>query len=135
LRSYKREYEPLANIALLSNPSQNGLLYYGIMNASPWDSKSASTHKSLAAATFLMYSATAGLAFFSPGKLQPDREEGWTSIFTHKAMIFIHLPSMIGLAVLGGQVEKGGPHTVHQMQNVGWLGFSAITVAIATFYF
>jgi hypothetical protein len=133
--SYRKEYEPLANIVLLSNPAQNGILYYAIMDSSPWESKSSHGHEPLAAATFLLYGATAGLSFLSPSKLQADREEGWSSIFTHKAMIFIHLPSMIGLAALGPQIETGGPKTLQQMQNVGWLGFGALTVAIATFYF
>lgn len=133
--SYKKEYEPIANVVLLANPNQNALLYYGIMQVSPYDSKGGATHGSLAGATFLMYSITAGLAFFSPSKLQSDREEGWTTIFTHKAAIFVHLPSMLALASLGSQVQKGGPHVINEMQTIGWVGFGALSLSIATFYF
>lgn len=130
-----REYQPFADFVLLSNPQQNLAAYNLILNASPWTGDpGGNTHKSLAGTTFTLYALTAGLAFLAPSNTLV-REPGLTTIFTHKAMIWIHLPAMLALPFLGQEIPKGGPGAAHRMEVVGWTGFAAFTISIATFYF
>ncbi|EPG75614.1 hypothetical protein LEP1GSC058_2303 [Leptospira fainei serovar Hurstbridge str. BUT 6] len=130
-----REYQPFADFVLLSNPQQNLLAYNLILNASPWTGDpGGNTHKSLAGTTFTLYALSAGLAFLAPSNTLA-REPGLTTIFTHKAMIWIHLPAMLALPFLGQEVPKNGPGAAHRMEAVGWTGFAAFTISIATFYF
>ncbi|TGK13798.1 hypothetical protein EHO60_00105 [Leptospira fletcheri] len=130
-----REYQPLADFVLLSNPQQNFLAYNLILHASPWDGDpGGSTHKALAGTTFTLYALTAGFAFLAPSNTLV-REPGLTTIFTHKAMIWIHLPAMLALPFLGQEIPKQGPGAAHRMEAVGWTGFAALTISIATFYF
>ncbi len=135
LSNLHKEYEPLANLLLASNPQQNQLAYLFLMNASPWDADPGGTaHKSLAGATFSLYALTAGLAFFSPSKTL-EREPGLSTIFTHKALIWIHLPAMLALPFIGQQIPKDGHPAANTMRAVGWTGFTAFTISIAVFYF
>ncbi|EPG67209.1 hypothetical protein [Leptospira wolffii] len=130
-----KEYEPFATFFLAQNPQQNLPVYTYLMQVSPWDGDpGGSTHKSLAGTTFTLYALTAGLAFFSPSK-SFEREEGLSTIFTHKAMIWIHLPAMLALPFIGQQIPKDGHSAADTMRTVGWAGFSAFTVSIAVFYF
>ncbi|WP_246048800.1 hypothetical protein [Leptospira sarikeiensis] len=135
LSNLKREYEPFANYLLLSDPQKNAPLYLALMNVSPWDSESSgSSHASLAYTTFTLYSITAVLAFFSPSKTI-EREYGLNTIFTHKAMIWIHLPAMLSMPFLGEKISKEGPSAAETMRTVGWAAFGAFSVSIAVFYF
>ncbi|PJZ69458.1 hypothetical protein CH373_15290 [Leptospira perolatii] len=135
LRHLKREYEPFANYLLLSNPNQNALAYSLLIHASPWDSETpGSIHKSLAYTAFGLYLTTATMAIFAPTR-PLEREPGLTTIFTHRAMILIHLPAMLSLPFIGMDIAKEGPSAAHRMQAVGWAGWGALSVAIAVFYF
>lgn len=140
-KSYHKEFEPYARAMLVLNPmndtSQSYLLYQFILHVSPWDSSDSQhrEHVQLAYTTVSLYAVTAGLAFLSPTPVNLDREPGWSTIFTHKSMILIHLPSMLALPFLGAKIHQGGPEAVQRMQYVGWTGFSALSIAIATFYF
>ncbi|TGL36448.1 hypothetical protein EHQ52_00810 [Leptospira koniambonensis] len=135
LSNLKKEYEPYANYLLISDPQKNLLLYTALMKASPWDSESSgSSHAALAGTTFTLYAITAGLAFFSPSK-SLEREPGLSTIFTHKAMIWIHLPAMLALPLIGERISKEGPSAANEMRAVGWAGFGAFSVSIAVFYF
>ncbi len=135
LSNLKREYEPYANYLLISDPQKNLPLYTALMKSSPWDSESSgSSHAALAGTTFTLYAITAGLAFFSPSK-SLEREPGLNTIFTHKAMIWIHLPAMLALPFIGERISKEGPSAANEMRAVGWAGFSAFSVSIAVFYF
>ncbi|TGM98805.1 hypothetical protein [Leptospira dzoumogneensis] len=135
LSNLKREYEPYANYLLISDPQKNLILYTALMKASPWDSESSgSMHSALAGTTFALYTITAGLAFFSPSK-SLEREPGLSTIFTHKAMIWIHLPAMLALPFIGERISKEGPSAANEMRAVGWAGFGAFSVSIAVFYF
>jgi hypothetical protein len=140
-KNYHREFEPYARAMLILNPTQNStqsfMLYQYIMNVSPWDTSDSQRrqHSELAYTTFTLYAVTASLAFLSPSSVNLEREPGWSTIFTHKAMIFIHLPAMLALPVLGADTKTGGPASVHRMQEVGWTGFSALSVAMFAFYF
>ena len=135
LSNLKREYEPYANFLLISDPQKNLLLYTALMKSSPWDSESSgSMHSTLAGTTFTLYAITAGLAFFSPSK-SLEREPGLNTIFTHKAMIWIHLPAMLALPFIGERISKEGPSAANEMRAVGWAGFGAFSVSIAVFYF
>ncbi|MGJ4747274.1 hypothetical protein ACQV5M_13015 [Leptospira sp. SA-E8] len=135
LSNLKREYEPYANYLLITDPQRNLLLYTALMKSSPWDSESSgSAHAALAGTTFTLYALTAGLAFFSPSKTL-EREPGLSTIFTHKAMIWIHLPAMLALPFIGERISKEGPSAANEMRAVGWAGFGAFSVSIAVFYF
>ena len=140
-KSFYKEYEPYAIAVLVLNPTGNStqsyFLYQTMMNASPWDSTDSlkRQHTQLAYTTFSLYALTAGLAFLSPSSVSLEREEGWSTIFTHKAMIFIHLPAMLALPILGAETHRNGPEAVHKMQAVGWTGFSALSIALVAFYF
>ena len=139
-QKYKEEHgyfelrDKLPNQILTSyliQPSNDKLLlYYAIKN---FEEEGHSSHGQLGALTFVLYSATASMAFLSPGRLNDVPEEGWTTMFTHKSMIFIHLPAMISLAYLGSNLEEA--RDLENMRNIGWAGFSALTVSLATFYF
>ncbi|GBF37565.1 hypothetical protein [Leptospira johnsonii] len=135
LSNLKREYEPYANYLLISDPQKNLFLYTALMKSSPWDSESSgSMHSALAGTTFTLYALTAGLAFFSPSKTL-EREPGLSTIFTHKAMIWIHLPAMLALPFIGERISKEGPSAANEMRAIGWAGFGAFSVSIAVFYF
>lgn len=140
-KNYHREFEPYARAMLILNPTQNStqsyMLYQYIMNVSPWDTSDSQRrqHSELAYTTVTLYAVTAGLAFLSPSSVNLEREAGWSTIFTHKAMIFIHLPAMLALPAMGEATKTGGPASVHRMQEVGWAGFSALSVAMFAFYF
>ncbi|TGJ99741.1 hypothetical protein EHO59_15100 [Leptospira semungkisensis] len=133
-----KEYQPFADYLLIQDPhnTHNSYTAYTLlMNASPWDGDpGGSTHKSLAGTTFTLYALTAGLAFFSPSK-KLEREPGLSTIFTHKALIWVHLPAMLALPFIGEQIPKHGPSAAHTMEAVGWTGFAAFTMSIAVFYF
>ena len=135
--SFRKEYEPYANLAFLLNPSQNAPLYYYIMKSSPWDSDDSQRrlHSTLGLTTFALYSATAFLSFTAPSKEDTAPEPGWSSIFTHKAMILIHLPAMLAMPYYSSQIHSRGPEAVNGMRNAGWIGFSALSIAMFTFYF
>jgi hypothetical protein len=117
----------------LIEPSNDKLLLYTITKN--YHEEGTSEHGKLAYLTVGLYSASAYFAFMAPGKIDDTRTEGWSTIFTHKAMIFIHLPAMLALPSLGQKLEHGTAQDLENMRNVGWLGFSALTISIASFYF
>jgi hypothetical protein len=117
----------------LIEPSNDKLLLYTITKN--YHEEGTSEHGKLAYLTVGLYSASAYLAFMAPGKIDDTRTEGWSTIFTHKAMIFVHLPAMLALPSLGQKLEHGSAQDLENMRNVGWLGFSALTISIASFYF
>jgi hypothetical protein len=117
----------------LIEPSNDKLLLYTITKN--YHEEGTSEHGKLAYLTVGLYSASAYFAFMAPGKIDDTRTEGWSTIFTHKAMIFVHLPAMLALPSLGQKLEHGTAQDLENMRNVGWLGFSALTISIASFYF
>ncbi len=117
----------------LLEPSNDKLLYYTI--AKNYHEEGTSEHGKLAYLTVGLYSASAYFAFMAPGKIEDTRTEGWSTIFTHKAMIFVHLPTILVLPSLGQKLEHGTAQDLENMRNVGWLGFSALSISIASFYF
>lgn len=117
----------------LIEPSNDKLLLYTITKN--YHEEGTSEHGKLAYLTVGLYSASAYFAFMAPGKIDDTRTEGWSTIFTHKAMIFVHLPAMLALPSLGQKLEHGTAQDLENMRNVGWLGFSAFTISIASFYF
>ena len=118
----------------LIQPSNDKLFLYSVVKNFR-EEEGLSQHGQLAYLTFGLYSATAIMAFTAPSKIEDNRTEGWSTILTHKSMIFIHLPAMLMLPTLGQKLEHGTYADLQNMRNVGWLGFSALTVSIATFYF
>lgn len=78
--SFRKEYEPYANLAFLLNPSQNAPLYYYIMKSSPWDSDDSQRrlHSTLGLTTFALYSATAFLSFTAQPKEETALEPAET---------------------------------------------------------
>lgn len=133
-------YDNPAAILLSNNDAyirQNLPLYYLVRNNVEWEADNAGPHKNLAAATMGMYALTAGLALFSPGKYgtQSTETEGFDSIFFHKGLALLHFAAMAALPSLGARIERGGPNAARQMQNTGWAGFGALTVAFATVTF
>ncbi|MBP7284059.1 MAG: hypothetical protein KBA66_20920 [Leptospiraceae bacterium] len=106
------------------------LLYYVVKN---FEEKEHSTHGQLGYLTFGLYTASAAFAFLSPAKIDNSPEEGWNTIWTHKSMIFIHLPAMLALPYIGANMHTA--KDVDNMRAIGWIGFSALSVSIATFYF
>ncbi len=117
----------------LLEPTNDKLLLYTITKN--YHEEGTSEHGKLAYLTVGLYSASAYFAFMAPGKIEDTRTEGWNTIFTHKAMIFIHLPAMLLLPSLGQKLEHGTAQDLENMRNVGWLGFSALSISIASFYF
>lgn len=117
----------------LAQPSDDKLLLYSIVKN--YHEEGTSQHGQLAYLTVGLYTATAFLSFAAPAKLENEPTEGWSTILTHKSMIFLHLPAMLLLPSLGQKLEHGTYGDLQNMRNVGWLGFSALTVSIATFYF
>lgn len=131
-----------ADYFLLKDPTNNAGLYFALKANEEWEAKrSGDLHKNLAMATFSMYAITAGLAFFSPSKIDTDVENEtdgpriYSPIFAHKAMIPIHLASMLLLPGLGARIEKEGPRAAHQMEQVGWAGFGAMSIALLVITF
>lgn len=118
----------------LIQPSDDKLLLYSIVK-NYREEERLSQHGQLAYLTFGLYTATAYFAFAAPSKVDTEPTEGWSTILTHKSMIFIHLPAMLLLPSLGQKLEHGTYNDLQNMRNVGWLGFSALTISIATFYF
>ncbi len=117
----------------LIEPTNDKLLLYTITKN--YHEEGTSEHGKLAYLTVGLYSASAYFAFMAPGKIDDTRTEGWSTIFTHKAMIFVHLPAMLALPSLGQKLEHGSAQDLENMRNVGWLGFSALSISIASFYF
>lgn len=105
-------------------------IYYAVKN---FEEKGGSTHGQLGYLTFGLYTASAAFAFLSPAKTDNSPEEGWNTIWTHKSMIFIHLPAMLALPYIGANMHTA--KDVDNMRAIGWIGFSALSVSIATFYF
>ncbi|WP_425269823.1 hypothetical protein [Leptospira perdikensis] len=129
-----------ADYFLLKDPTNNAGLYLALKANEEWETKhSAAMHKNLAMATFSMYAITASLAFFSPSKIESETEDDgpriYSPIFAHKAMIPIHLASMLLLPGLGARIEKEGPRAAHQMEQVGWTGFGAMSIALLVITF
>ncbi|MCG6138976.1 hypothetical protein [Leptospira mtsangambouensis] len=131
-----------ADYFLLKDPTNNAGLYLALKANEEWETKhSAAMHKNLAMATFSMYAITASLAFFSPSKIESEsenEEDGpriYSPILAHKAMIPIHLASMLLLPGLGARIEKEGPRAAHQMEQVGWTGFGAMSIALLVITF
>ena len=46
-------------------------------------------------------------------------------------MIFIHLPAMLALPYIGANLHTA--QDVDRMREIGWLGFSALTISIEAF--
>lgn len=131
-----------ADYFLLKDPTNNAGLYLALKANEEWETKhSAAMHKNLAMATFGMYAITASLAFFSPSKIESESENEddgpkiYSPIFAHKAMIPIHLASILLLPGLGARIEKEGPRAAHQMEQVGWTGFGAMSIALLVITF
>ncbi|MCB1191446.1 MAG: hypothetical protein H7A23_19545 [Leptospiraceae bacterium] len=141
--SYKEEYSKyklsrrLPNYILTSYlmaPSDDKLLLYAMSKRGYEEPMG--NHGKLGFLTFTLYGATAFLSFMAPKKVDVTPQKGWSTIFTHKAMIFIHLPCMLALPYLGEKaVHNASAQGLTDMRNVGWLGFAALSVSIATFYF
>ncbi|WP_207763500.1 hypothetical protein [Leptospira meyeri] len=131
-----------ADYFLLKDPTSNAGLYLALKANEEWETRhSAAMHKNLAMATFSMYVITASLAFFSPSKIESEsenEEDGpriYSPILAHKAMIPIHLASMLLLPGLGARIEREGPRAAHQMEQVGWTGFGAMSIALLVITF
>nr|WP_208729563.1 hypothetical protein [Leptospira congkakensis] len=129
-----------ADYLLLKDPTNNAGLYLALKANEEWETKhSAAMHKNLAMATFTMYVVTASLAFFSPSKIESESDDDgpkiYSPIFAHKAMIPIHLASMLLLPGLGARIGKEGPSAAHQMEQVGWAGFGAMSIALLVITF
>lgn len=130
-------YNRLPNYILSSyllEPSNDKLLLYALSKQSY--EEPTGNHGKLGFLTFTLYSATAILSFMAPKKIDTGPQKGWSTIFSHKAMIFIHLPCMLALPYLGEKaVHDASAQGLTDMRNVGWLGFGALSLSIATFYF
>ncbi|BDA77243.1 hypothetical protein LPTSP3_g01730 [Leptospira kobayashii] len=128
-----------ANYLLLKDPQNNASLYFALKANEEWEAKnSGSAHKELAMATFGMYALTAGLAYFAPPKIEEEytgEVRFYSPIFAHKAMIPIHLASMLLLPGLGARIGKEGPNAVRDMQQVGWAGFGAMSISVLVITF
>lgn len=110
----------------------NNLFYWSLRFQDEWEAKRyPSTHKNLAYTTFVLYSTTALLAFFSPSSLTEDQNQylGVTPILVHKSMIPLHFLSMLGLYSISRKIEEKGPDYAFRMQKVGWVGFTALSIA------
>lgn len=158
IKSMYRKSDQISRAILLSNPQNNDLFYllsikevdrkslswYYLISKDPqnffywslrindeWESKkSEDIHKNFARVTFGLYTITAILAFTAPeSKFEEDSYSGIPPILVHKSMIPIHLISMIGLYSISQKIEKRGPEYAFRMQRVGWLGFSALSIA------
>ena len=137
-----RAYSKLENKAelpsrllLLQNPSENFLAYSLLRNRGEWEAKGGDYHKSLAYATFGMYSLTAVLSILSPSKYEEAQSEGFDSIFTHKLLAVLHFAAMASMPSLGKAVEHKGPSAAVNMQRVGWGGLGALSMSFFVFYF
>jgi hypothetical protein len=124
-----------ANYLLLKDPEKNLPLYLTLKQGEEYEArKYGSTHAILARATFISYVLTASFAFSAPPVIQFQDRGGIDSIFFHKSMIPIHLASMVYLAKLSNDVEhkKGA---AREMKNTGWVGFTALSIALITITF
>ncbi len=124
-----------ADYLLLKDPTNNAPLYFALKSNEEWEArKSGSMHRNLASATFAMYAVTASLAYIAPSRIETEESDSSPRVFSpllaHKAMIPIHLLSMLMLPSLGMQIGKEGPHAAQQMSDVGWAGFGALSVAV-----
>lgn len=123
-----------ADYFLAKDPQRNAPLYFALKQSEEWEARRAgSLHRSLAMATFAAYTVTAGAAFLAPEGVNYKRE-GYDSVFFHKAMIPVHLASMLVLARLGSQVEHR-EGAAYEMQRAGWTGFGALSIAFLTITF
>ena len=124
-----------ANYLLLKEPQKCLFLYLGLKQIEEYEArKYGSIHATLARATFISYIITASLAFSAPPGIQFQERGGIDSIIVHKSMIPIHLASMVYLAQLSNDVEhrKGA---AREMKHTGWVGFTAISIALITITF
>lgn len=133
-RLYPRN-EPVANYLLLQNPRDNFPLYYVLMHNSEWKVRGGSSHRGLASATVGFYLVTAGLALAAPSRYDETDHYVWDGMMVHKVAAILHLAAMLALPSLGKKIEHEGPRGARGMQNAGWGGFAAFSIAIAVFYF
>ncbi|TGK33425.1 hypothetical protein EHQ12_06705 [Leptospira gomenensis] len=128
-----------ADYLLLKDPASNFPLYLALKSQEEWEAKhSGSSHKQFAYAAFGMYFLTAGLAYFAPKRIVDSEDSDvniYSPIFAHKALIPIHLASMLLLPALGQRIEKDGPDAVRDMQQVGWIGFGAFSLSLLVITF
>lgn len=128
-----------ADYLLLKDPAANFPLYLALKSQEEWEAKhSGSSHKQLAYATFGMYFLTAGLAYFAPKRIVDSEDSDvniYSPIFAHKALIPIHLASMLLLPSLGQRIAKDGPDAVRDMQQAGWIGFGAFSLSLLVITF
>jgi hypothetical protein len=129
-----------ADYLLLKDPVNNAPLYFALKSNEEWEAKhSASLHRNLASATFGMYALTAGLAYFAPSRIESEDSSSGSRIYSpliaHKAMIPVHLLSMLMLPSLGMKIGKEGPHAAQQMSDLGWAGFGALSIAVLVITF
>lgn len=124
-----------AEYFLSLDPARNAPAYFAMKSAEEWRSrKSGDRHKALAYATFTSYAITASLSFFAPSRIE-STEPGFDSIFFHKAMIPIHLAAMLMMPKLGKDIEHYGPSAAERMEQAGWTGFGALSIAFFTITF
>lgn len=115
---------------LISKEPQNLFYWFLRINDEWYSKKSGEVHKNLARTTFGLYTITAILAFTAPeSSFKENSYSGIPPILIHKAMIPIHLFSMIGLYAISQKIEKKGPEYAVRMQNLGWIGFGALSIA------
>jgi hypothetical protein len=123
-----------ADYFLAKDPERNAALYFALKQNEEWEARRAgSLHRSLALATFAACTVTASAAFLAPEGISYNRE-GYDSIFFHRAMIPVHLTSMLLLARPGSQVEHR-EGAAYEMQRAGWVGFGALSIAFLTVTF
>lgn len=121
---------------LAKDPVANLPMYAALTRQDEWEaSRSGGTHKGLAAATLGMYAVTASLAMFAPRGPKIENESGYSPTVLHKSMIPLHLLAMLALPTLGRSIEKEGPDAARRMQNVGWGGFGALSIAFFSMTF
>ncbi|MBM9579450.1 hypothetical protein JWG45_20100 [Leptospira sp. 201903070] len=128
-----------ADYFLLKDPANNLPLYLALKSEEEWEAKSSgSFHKQLAYATFGMYALTAGLAYFAPKRIVDSEDSDvniYSPIFAHKALIPIHLAALLLMPSLGEKIGKNGPDAAREMQQVGWVGFGALSISLLVITF
>lgn len=114
----------------------NNFSYWALRLRDEWEArKFATSHKNLAFTTFALYSTTAALAFIAPGPIEETYYSGITPILFHKSMIPLHLLSIVGLYSISREIEEKGPDYAFRMQRIGWIGFSALSIAFFRVFF
>ena len=133
--SHARVGEQSMQYLWLSDPQTYTPLYLLYRENAEWHTtRSSNTHRSLAAATSIMYLLTASQAIFAPAAYQETSHTGLDSIWWHKLFAFIHFGALLALPAIAGQAEEG-PAGVQRMRTIGWTGFGALTFSLAVVYF